>query len=273
MAAQAVVLLLLLPAAPPAPALNVLNGSYFVDARKAAAVPGAASTVLLHAIAAINGSAMLHTPEGHVHDGPQWRNESATSIGPFSVMNKTITPPSGDKHDFICISAYYWPCNARCGPDESPPSGAPPPKGASCATFCKPPHALLPDGSCLYQAHPAAVPGLPHDSCPGSWCNNGSNIVSWNGRAHTGDCSCTTCNHTSGLPYASHNGFNWPGAEVDRGSIDGVWENVIPLVLGWRSRGRCLSANILLLLLLRSTIALPCLAVDRGTRVERAAAN
>eukprot|EP01051_Picozoa_sp_SAG22_P001170 SAG22_NODE_44_length_24912_cov_33.648894_1_plen_561_part_00 len=213
-----------------APVLSVLNGSYFVAARKAAGRPGhpsRQSAGLFSAIAAINGSAWLHTPQAHVHDTKRTWNQTLLDVGPFSVMNKSITPASGDKHDFICISAYYWPCNARCGVD------APEPKGATCATFCKPPARPGPDGSCLYQPNPPAAPGKTHASCPGSWCNNGSNIVSRNGEPTTGDCSCVACNQSSGLPWATHNGFDWPGAEVDRGAIDGVWENVIPLVLGW----------------------------------------
>jgi hypothetical protein len=29
--------------------------------------------------------------------------------GPFSVINKKFTPPSGDKHDFMSLRLYYWP--------------------------------------------------------------------------------------------------------------------------------------------------------------------
>jgi hypothetical protein len=29
--------------------------------------------------------------------------------GPYSVMNKTSTPPSGDKHDYTSIGIYWWP--------------------------------------------------------------------------------------------------------------------------------------------------------------------
>jgi len=29
--------------------------------------------------------------------------------GPFSVMDKQFTPPSGDKHDFMSLGLYYWP--------------------------------------------------------------------------------------------------------------------------------------------------------------------
>lgn len=203
-----------------APALSVLNGSYFVAVRQAAAA-ASVPPALQSAIAAINGSAWLHTPQAHVHDTKRTWNTTLQAIGPFSVMNKSIVPASGNKHDFICISAYYWPCNARCGVD------APAPKGSTCATFCNKNSAGPgPNGSCLYPAN-------PRGSCPKSWCNNGSNIVSRNGKPTTGDCSCTACNESTGLPWATHNGFDWPGAEVDRGAIDGVWENVIPLVLGW----------------------------------------
>src|SRR5258705_13448090 len=29
--------------------------------------------------------------------------------GPFSVTEKSITPPSGDKHDYMSIAPYWWP--------------------------------------------------------------------------------------------------------------------------------------------------------------------
>lgn len=37
------------------------------------------------------------------------RAEVALREGPFSVMNKSSTPPSGDKHDFYSIGPYWWP--------------------------------------------------------------------------------------------------------------------------------------------------------------------
>ncbi len=35
--------------------------------------------------------------------------DSALSAGPFSVMDKTRTPSSGDKHDFSTMAGYAWP--------------------------------------------------------------------------------------------------------------------------------------------------------------------
>ena len=35
--------------------------------------------------------------------------ESQLTKGPYSVMDKTKTPPSGDKHDYWSMSAYWWP--------------------------------------------------------------------------------------------------------------------------------------------------------------------
>jgi hypothetical protein len=40
------------------------------------------------------------------------------SAGPFSVMQKTRVPPSGDKHDFLTLAPYWWP-------DPSKPGGLP----------------------------------------------------------------------------------------------------------------------------------------------------
>src|SRR5258707_12377021 len=37
------------------------------------------------------------------------QGEAAMTVGPFSVMNKTTTPPSGDKHDYMGMARYFWP--------------------------------------------------------------------------------------------------------------------------------------------------------------------
>jgi len=35
--------------------------------------------------------------------------DKAMNEGPFSVMQKTATPPSGDKHDYMSMAPYFWP--------------------------------------------------------------------------------------------------------------------------------------------------------------------
>lgn len=35
--------------------------------------------------------------------------DTAMTAGPFSVMKKNFTPPSGDKHDYMSLSIYWWP--------------------------------------------------------------------------------------------------------------------------------------------------------------------
>ena len=44
--------------------------------------------------------------------------EAKLSLGPFSVMQKDIVPPSGDKHDYISQGPYWWP-------DTTKPDGLP----------------------------------------------------------------------------------------------------------------------------------------------------
>ena len=44
--------------------------------------------------------------------------DEAMSVGPFSVMDKKETPPSGDKHDYMSLAPYWWP-------DPSKPNGLP----------------------------------------------------------------------------------------------------------------------------------------------------
>jgi hypothetical protein len=35
--------------------------------------------------------------------------QKALSEGPFSIVNKSVTPPSGDKHDYMTQAPYFWP--------------------------------------------------------------------------------------------------------------------------------------------------------------------
>src|SRR5260370_4698532 len=37
------------------------------------------------------------------------RAESALTRGPFSVTEKRVPPPSGDVHDYVSLSIYWWP--------------------------------------------------------------------------------------------------------------------------------------------------------------------
>jgi hypothetical protein len=41
--------------------------------------------------------------------------EDAMTRGPFSVLQKTRVPPSGDKHDFLTLAPYWWPDPATPG--------------------------------------------------------------------------------------------------------------------------------------------------------------
>lgn len=35
--------------------------------------------------------------------------EHAMHAGPFTVMNNTVVPPSGDRHDYMSMGIYWWP--------------------------------------------------------------------------------------------------------------------------------------------------------------------
>src|SRR2546426_8834671 len=58
-----------------------------------------------------------------IHDGDKtiagaWAKlerdaQEALSEGPFSVVNKERTPPSGDKHYYMSQAPYFWP-DSRC---------------------------------------------------------------------------------------------------------------------------------------------------------------
>ena len=44
--------------------------------------------------------------------------QKALRAGPFSIVNKPATPPSGDKHDYLSQAPYFWP-------DPKSPNGLP----------------------------------------------------------------------------------------------------------------------------------------------------
>src|SRR5438552_2801186 len=44
--------------------------------------------------------------------------DAALKAGPFSVMDKQRTPPSGDRHDYASMAPYWWP-------DSTKPDGLP----------------------------------------------------------------------------------------------------------------------------------------------------
>ncbi|MBM2805643.1 MAG: alginate lyase family protein, partial [Deltaproteobacteria bacterium] len=35
--------------------------------------------------------------------------DRALGAGPFAVTHKELTPPSGDKHDYMSLAPYWWP--------------------------------------------------------------------------------------------------------------------------------------------------------------------
>ncbi len=48
-------------------------------------------------------------PTPAILDAVRSGGERALTAGPFSVMDKKDTPPSGDKHDYMSLAPYWWP--------------------------------------------------------------------------------------------------------------------------------------------------------------------
>ncbi len=48
-----------------------------------------------------------HSPE--IVEAFRQDADAVMEAGPFSVMDKPLTPPSGDKHDYMSIGPYWWP--------------------------------------------------------------------------------------------------------------------------------------------------------------------
>jgi hypothetical protein len=57
-------------------------------------------------------------PAPAILDAVRTEADAAMTAGPFSVMDKKETPPSGDKHDYMSLAPYWWP-------DPSKPNGQP----------------------------------------------------------------------------------------------------------------------------------------------------
>ena len=71
------------------PASLLLNRAYMNEVRARGAK---GDTAITAAIAALKGDA-----------------KKALAIKPMSVMDKGITPPTGDKHDYMSQAPYWWP--------------------------------------------------------------------------------------------------------------------------------------------------------------------
>ena len=111
--------------------------------------------------------------------------DAKLSAGPFTVLNKTIVPPTGDVHDYLSTQSYGWPCTATCTPTVLNYTGA-----GSCARWC--------------------------------YGSNGCNW-SWVGQVEPGEPPEYPCNRSTGLPWVSHSGFAGPQVELNnRRQADGM---------------------------------------------------
>ncbi len=48
-------------------------------------------------------------PSPAILDAVRADADRAMSVGPYSVIDKKETPPSGDKHDYMSLAPYWWP--------------------------------------------------------------------------------------------------------------------------------------------------------------------
>ena len=93
-------------------AVLLIAGCTFGNSRVLAAEAGAPRVFL------IDGAELARTRQ-LIRDGEKTlapalaelvkRAEAAMASGPFSVINKNVVPPSGDKHDYMSLAPYWWP--------------------------------------------------------------------------------------------------------------------------------------------------------------------
>jgi hypothetical protein len=175
-------LLLLLAAAPatttsrPPPATIIWDGAGLV-AQRTRALAGDMS--LAKAIAVLAAAA-----------------DEKLGVGPFTVLNKTIVPPTGDMHDYLSTESYGWPCTQKC------------------------------DATVLAYDHAADC----SEWCYGSYNCNWTHIK----LMAPGEPPMDHCNVSTGVPWVSHSGFSSPQVlQNNRKQADGMWRSVTPLVMAW----------------------------------------
>jgi Alginate lyase len=60
----------------------------------------------------LDGAFLAHIkahPNPAILDAVRKEADKAMTVGPYSVMDKKETPPSGDKHDYMSLAPYWWP--------------------------------------------------------------------------------------------------------------------------------------------------------------------
>ena len=79
---------------------------------------GHADTLPAPVVFTLDPQALAQAKEALAHDAtpllPAYRKlvndaERAMTVAPLSVTDKRITPPSGDKHDYLSMAPYWWP--------------------------------------------------------------------------------------------------------------------------------------------------------------------
>jgi hypothetical protein len=74
--------------------------------------PAAAQTAAVPATVEMDGAFLARVkahPSAEILDAVRAEADSAMKVGPYSVMDKQETPPSGDKHDYMSLAPYWWP--------------------------------------------------------------------------------------------------------------------------------------------------------------------
>jgi hypothetical protein len=92
--------------------LAILTGLTTIAAIAALPATASASTSAPPPTVAINGAFLARVkahPGATILDAVRTEADKAISEGPFSVMDKQDTPPSGDKHDYMSLAPYWWP--------------------------------------------------------------------------------------------------------------------------------------------------------------------
>ena len=124
--------------------------------------------------------------------------ENYKQYGPWSVMNKKSTPPSGSKHDYMSLDKYYWPCNA---PPPLPPTTTTAATTTTSTRRPRPSALLMVDDTSSSSSQPHDSPSWP--SVPDPLCKHGIE--------HHSDEQPSTCCLASCGACGGHGCADWPG--------------------------------------------------------------
>lgn len=140
----------------------------------------------------------------------------------LSVMQKSVVPPSGDKHDYMSLDQYYWPCTQKLlpnttGADHTCSNGILVDGNVCCSKLC-----LTCQDTCMEGATPC--------------CWSKIRLLNRSCSLYPAPCLVTApvCNTTTGLPWHRYDGYTNPATkQYDHDRLINMTSAVISLATAY----------------------------------------